>query len=158
MSLYERDWRGARPARERWLAEAGPAAQVFVVSLRRWLDGPEGQAQVWNGLACELGPSRARALLVAFEAFLGALGAALSRRLSRHAAHCPCLGEDEALLAGLVQAAGRGDRETAASRAASIVREADLVVVVERAACLGQLLDAATSEPLSGREARARLH
>lgn len=144
------------------LSDAHPNDQLFVASLRRWLDGPCGQAEVWNGLASSRGAGRASALLKAFEALLRAIAvpAAVSagRRLQRHGTHCPCLGEDEALLAGMVRAAGRGDTESARAMAAGIARESDLLVVVEAAARLGQLMDNIGADPVSGAEARTRLH
>ncbi|MEM9013337.1 MAG: hypothetical protein AAGE18_19120 [Pseudomonadota bacterium] len=131
-----------------WLAETRPADQVFIVSLRRWLEGPGGQRAVWLGLASELGQHQAHEVLAALEAFLAALAMGLRRQLLRHAAHCPCLGEDEALLAEIVRHAARGDRETALCRAAEVVREPDLIVTVERAARLGSLFeDLAVSPP-----------
>lgn len=141
-----------------WLSEARDADQLFVLSLRRWLEGPDSQQVIWNELARTLGPSRARQVLQAFESYLGALADRVTRKLVRHSTPCPCLGNDEALLAGIVRDAGRGDRESALAGAAEIVRDADLVVIVERAAVLGMLLDDISTDAVSGREARARLH
>ncbi|MEL6769155.1 MAG: hypothetical protein AAFP17_18395, partial [Pseudomonadota bacterium] len=85
--------------RKAWLAETRPADQLFIVTLRRWLDGPEGQQAVWNGLAGEVGPHPARRILQAFEAFLAALSRGLMRPITRHPACCACVGADELLLA-----------------------------------------------------------
>ena len=120
-----------------WLADAHPADRLFVLNLRRWLDGPHGQAEVWNDLAVSLSSAPATRVLKSFEAFLRTIAVALHRRLERHAANCPCIGGDEATLAFIVRSAGRGDRETARSIAAEIVREADLLAVIEAAARLG---------------------
>lgn len=150
---------GARTAeREGWLADAHPADRLFVVSLRRWLDGPGGQAEVWNDLAVSLGSAPATRLLKAFEGFLGAVAVALDRRLERHATRCPCIAGDEATLAVIVRSAGQGDRDTARSIAAEIVREADLIAVIEAAARLGRLMDSFGAVPVRGKEVRARLH
>ncbi|MEM9761198.1 MAG: hypothetical protein AAF968_01580 [Pseudomonadota bacterium] len=144
--------------RKSWLAETRPADQLFIVVLRRWLDGPEGQQAVWNGLAEEVGPHPARRILRAFEAFLAALSLGLVRPITRHPACCSCVGADELLLADMVRAAGQGDHETAASRSAEVVRAADRAIVIERAERLGLLIDDIGLDPVSGLEARARLH
>ncbi|MEL6483035.1 MAG: hypothetical protein AAFQ75_16425, partial [Pseudomonadota bacterium] len=144
--------------RTAWLAETRPADQLFIVTLRRWLDGPEGQQAVWNGLAGEVGPHPARRILQAFERFLVALSHGLVRPITRHPACCACVGADELLLADIVRAAGRGDHETAASRSAEVVRAADRAIVAERAEKLGLLIDDIGLDPVSGLEARARLH
>ncbi|HET7410800.1 MAG TPA: hypothetical protein VFJ13_11430, partial [Paracoccaceae bacterium] len=127
-------------------------------SLRRWLDGPCGQAEVWNGLAGALGAGPATRFLKAFERFLREIAGSAGRKLERHATPCPCLGDDEALLAGMVRAAGQGDSDTARALASGIVRETELVAVVEAAARLGQLMDNVGGGPVTGVEARATLH
>ncbi|MEM7530001.1 MAG: hypothetical protein AAF416_20475 [Pseudomonadota bacterium] len=144
--------------RKAWLAETRPADQLLILTLRRWLDGPDGQEAVWNGLAREIGAVPARRLLKTFECFLIALSRGVRRTLTRHAACCPCVGADELLLADMVRAAGRGDHETAGARAAEVVRVADRAIVLERAEKLGLLLDDMGLDPVSGVEARARLH
>jgi hypothetical protein len=141
-----------------WLADAHPADRLFVLNLRRWLDGRHGQAEVWNDLAVHLGSGRAAGVLKSFEAFLRTIAVALHRRLERHAANCPCIGGDEATLAFIVRSAGRGDRDTARSIAAEIVREADLLAVIEAAARLGRMMDNIGADPVCGVEARQRLH
>lgn len=141
-----------------WLADAEPGDRLFVLSLRRWLDGPCGQAEVWNGFAESLGPGPASRLLNAFEGFLRDIAGALDRRLQRHATTCPCLGADEARLAAIVRSAGRGDPESARAIAAGIVREADLLLVIESAARLGQLMDNVGADPVCRTEAQSRLH
>lgn len=151
----------ARPASSasRWIADAHPSDRLFVLSLRSWLSGPSGQETLWNGLAATLGARPARSLLKAFEGFLAAVASAPERRLVHHASACPCLGDDEARLAAIiVRSAGRGDGESARALAAGIVREADMVTVIESAARLGQLMDNLECHPASGRDARARLH
>lgn len=140
-----------------WLAEAHPTDRLFIASLRRWLDGPGGQAEVWSGLAGSLGAGAATRLLGAFEALLRQVAGAARRKLQRHATNCPCIGEDEALLAGMVRAAGRGDTESAHALAAQIVRETDLLAVLESAARLGQLMDNIGGGPVTGAEARAQV-
>ena len=140
------------------LSDAHPGDRLFVVSLRRWLDGPCGQAEVWNGLAATLGAGPASRLLNAFERFLREIAGSAGRRIDRHATKCPCLGEDESLLAGIVRAAGRGDVDTARALAAGFVRETELVAVVEAAARLGQQMDNIGHGPVTGVEARVMLH
>lgn len=141
-----------------WLADAHPGDRLFVLSLRRWLDGPSGQAYVWNGLARALGAGAATGFLKAFERLLRAIARSTGRKLERHATSCPCIGDDEALLAGMVRAAGQGDSVTAHALAAEIVRENELVAVVEAAARLGRLMDNVGGGPVTGVEARVTLH
>jgi hypothetical protein len=139
---------GAAPApeaRTAWLSETRPREQLFVGLLRHWLEGPEAQAGVWNGLAGSLGPGRARALLEAFEGFLRTAAPALRRRLTRHQPHCPCLGEDEAALAALVLGAGGGDRAGAHAAARALVAAEEVPAVLRAAERLGAELGRAGS-------------
>ncbi|MEM6944630.1 MAG: hypothetical protein AAF416_12565 [Pseudomonadota bacterium] len=147
------EWR-----RKSWLAEAGPGDQILVVTLRRWLEGPDGQQAVWIGLSGEIGELSAETLLQALEDFLYALSHGLNRQLTRHSAYCPCLGEDEMLLADVVRAAGRGDHDTAAARAAEVVRSCELAPILEHAARLGILLDEIPFETSSTQPGQRRLH
>ncbi|MEM7506745.1 MAG: hypothetical protein AAF415_08355 [Pseudomonadota bacterium] len=122
------------------LRDLGRLDRLFVLTLRNWLDGTDGQVKVWNGLATQLGAERARRILRAFEAFLDAIAVGQKRCISRHATCCPCLGADEALLADLVRDAAEGDAGSAATRAAGIVIDTHLLEVLRNAETLGLLL------------------
>lgn len=116
------------------------AERLIVWSVRRWLDGPDARAEVWNAFATGLGVEGGRRALGAFEAYLGAVATATTRRLCRHAASCPCVGRDEADLAAIVSLAGRGETDRAAARAARFVAPERLPAVTMAAAGLARLL------------------
>ncbi|MEM1384495.1 MAG: hypothetical protein AAF713_11190 [Pseudomonadota bacterium] len=130
----------------------------MILCIRRWLDGSEGQAAVWAGLTSQLGSTMARRFLRALEGYLWAVLASATRKLLRYETKCPCLGDDEALLSGIVSDITQGDRAGAINRAAEIVREADMVVIMERATQLGAVLEEIGAEPVSGAEPGALLH
>ena len=123
-----------------WLETMPEAERLVVWSLRRWLDGPDGQAEVWNAFATRLGAERGRNALRAFEAYLEALATGTTRRLCRHAAGCPCVGRDEADLAAIVTLAARGEPGATSARAARFVAPDRLAGVVAASARLGGLL------------------
>jgi len=141
-----------------WLADAHPDDQLFITFLRRWLDGPCGQAEIWNALAVSLDRVRAVDVLRAFEQLLRQVAIAARRKLERHGSACPCLGEDEALLAGMVRAAGRGDTETAWAIAAGMLHEPELPAVIEAAMRLGQLMDGLGAGSVQASGSRITLH
>lgn len=86
---------------EQW--EAG-----LVLNLRRWCEGPHGQAQVWNAYARSFGAMGARDELRVFEALLNALISNASRPLVRHSVDCSCVGSDECVFLNLVRTAADG--------------------------------------------------
>ncbi|MBY8976868.1 hypothetical protein KHP62_13700 [Rhodobacteraceae bacterium NNCM2] len=131
---------GRKGAKAAWLHDASKDERFFVLTVRRWLDGPAGQEELWNSMAREIGGTSARRFFQTFEDYLGAVADGASRRLSRHAACCPCLGDDEALLAGVVGEAGRGKLDSALSLAAEFVHDHALETVVGAAAELGALI------------------
>lgn len=137
-----------------WLADADPVEQGFVLMLRSWLDGPQGQAALWDALVRSAGVAGARRILGCFEQLIDALARGALRPFRRHATRCPCLGADEAALSGMVRAAARGRRAAAEAHVRGLLREADLVEIVERAARLGMQLDEAGAYPATAREAR----
>lgn len=98
---------GAEPVGR--LADAAPAARLFVRTLRLWLTAPQGRAEAWNGLATDLGAARGRDALAAFERFIDVLVDGAAGPIWRHRDGCVCVGRDEAALAGAVIAAGAGD-------------------------------------------------
>lgn len=153
LSLEENCAEGSRQ-----LADASSTDRMFVATFRRILDGQRGQKAVVLGLTPRLGFVGAKRVLRSFVQFLEAVSKGQTRQMARHPTDCGCIGEDEGLLADIVRSAASGDAETAASRAAEIVRQSDLTIVLERAAVLGALLEDMDSTPVTGAEARARLH
>ena len=123
-----------------WLESMPDAERLVVWSLRRWPDGPEAQAEVWNAFAIRLGSECGRRALRAFEACLEVLASATTRRLCRHAAACPCVGRDEADIAAVVTLAAAGDARAASERAARFVAPERIAGVVAASASLGVLL------------------
>lgn len=123
-----------------WLDDMGGSERLIVWSLRRWLDGPCAQAEVWNAFATSLGPDRGRMALRAFEGYLAAVTVQTHRRLCRHASSCPCVGQDEADLAAIVGLTGRGETAEAARRAARLVPTGRLADVTRAAGELATLL------------------
>jgi hypothetical protein len=112
----------------------------FLTLFRLWLSGQPGQAEAWRSLTQTLPPAEARALLGAFDAWLGAMAESARRRLTRRCPGCPQLGRDEALLTGMVSAAGRGDPETAEALAREVARPALAPALVCHARALGLAL------------------
>ena len=153
---WRREGSGHPEAEDRtgWLADADPVEQGFVLMLRSWLDGPQAQAALWDALVRSAGVTGARRILACFEQLIDVLARSALRAFRRHATRCPCLGADEAALSGMVRAAARGRRAAAESHVRGLLREADLVEVVERAARLGMQLDEAGAYPTTSREAR----
>lgn len=133
-----------------WLDERPATERLVVWSLRRWLDGPEAQAEVWNAFAAQLGAGPGRRALRAFEAYLGAVAEATTRRLCRHAASCSCVGRDEADLAAVVTLAGRGEQALAAERAARLVPPERAPAVTLAAAGLARLVAGCDMPPTEG--------
>lgn len=113
---------------------------------------------MWRGVLGQIGTQKSWAMLRAVERCLFALWRDLSRQMTRPDMQCLCLVEDQVLLADIMRVAGAGDYVTSLADAQVIVRAADRIVLLERAAHLGCLLDDLGLEPMSGAEARARLH
>ena len=91
------------------LTDIAPWEAELILSMRFWMDGPEGQAAVWNGFARTLGATEGRVALRGFERLLSDLCTFARRPLVRHGPGCTCIGSDEALLQTLVREAARGD-------------------------------------------------
>jgi len=108
-----------------YISELEPVEAAAVLYLRLWNDGPEKQAQMWNDLACVLGPSEGKQALRAFEELCRLCVRHGRRPLMRHSLRCKCLGADESCFANFIGAASDGDREDAMLIATTIVR-ADL--------------------------------
>ena len=119
MSAHDRRIGGSAVGQLTHLDDLSACAVIY---LRLWSDGPEGQAAVWNDLACGVGNARGRAALASFETVVGLLGQHGRRPLMRHAANCACLGADEACFANFIATATTGEREDALLMAMLLVR------------------------------------
>lgn len=141
-----------RPDRLGALPEAD---EVFVVSLRLWVESLAGQEEVWRVFSLRYGTAHGACALRAFEGYLLALANAATRPLLRHPPCCPHVGEDEAMLAALMRHAALGETAAALACAGRIARPEAVEEVVGAAAEAGRmiLLAAPTRE---WREALAR--
>ena len=101
----------------------------LVMALRLWLEGAEGQTQLWTAYARSFGAATGRSKLKQFEALLRELLLHARRPLVRHGLACDCIGSDEAIVQTIVREAVRGDFEEARMIASLIVpaRNADMV-------------------------------
>lgn len=89
--------------------------------MRFWMDGPEGQAEDWNGFARCFGANWRRAELPSFESLLSSLCTYARRPLVRRGLGCARIGSDVAILTTLARAATRGDLAEATMVASRIV-------------------------------------
>lgn len=105
-----------------FLSELGPVEAGAVLCLRRWCDGPEGQAALWNEFASGLDSAPGRRALKSFETLVDLWIRHARRPMIRHQAACRCLGSDEACFANFVAVASEGDREDALMIATVVVR------------------------------------
>ncbi|MGR3273442.1 hypothetical protein DU478_17065 [Thalassococcus profundi] len=114
------------------LTDIAPWEAELILSMRFWMDGPEGQAAVWNGFARTLGATEGRVALRGFERLLSDLCTFARRPLVRHGPGCTCIGSDEALLQTLVREAARGDHAEAVMIASLLVpaRHAEPIAVL----------------------------
>jgi hypothetical protein len=132
---------------------AGPERR-FVRALRLWLDGPGRGPEARAALGDGLPAADAAAAATLFEGYLAAIAAGAVRKLWRHRPDCPCLGRDEAMLAGAMREAAAGARERAWAILSPAIRPSALFETVERAGLLGRRLGAAGPGVTAGRAAR----
>jgi len=134
----------------------------FILSLRFWMDGPEGQAKVWNSFARCFGAVEGRCQLRLFEGMLGRLCSNCRRPLVRHGLGCTCIGSDEAVVLTLVREAARGDIAEAALIASLMVPAGQAELIALKAAEVGQAMQRITGRTPAGavppRPASQRLH
>jgi hypothetical protein len=104
------------------LAALAPAEARFVIALRLWLDGAQGQAAVWSGFSTALGTRRGRTALAAFEAMLSIAAEGAQGALWRRPSGCPRLSRDEAAFAAVIRCAGAGDLPGAVAMAHVVTR------------------------------------
>ncbi|WP_152452895.1 hypothetical protein [Roseivivax sp. THAF40] len=110
------------------------------MSIRLWMEGPEGKAEVWNSFARCFGGDAGRAEIHRFETLLASLYTYARRPLVRHGLACMCIGSDEAILQTLVREAARGDLPEAAMIASLIVPARHAEPVALMAAPVGQAM------------------
>lgn len=122
------------------LTDLSPWEADLILSLRLWMDGPEGQAEVWNSFARGFGGTGGRAELRAFETMLHHICTHARRPLMRRQPGCLCLGADEATLLTLAREASRGELTEAAMIASLMVpaRHAERIAIM--AAQVGQAM------------------
>ncbi len=116
----------------------------LILSLRFWMDGPEGRQQVWSSFSRCFGSIEGRRHLRLFEGLLGSLCGHARRPLVRHGPGCSCIGSDEAVFVTLVREAARGDIAEAALIASLMVPAGQAELIALRAAEVGQALQRMT--------------
>lgn len=112
--------RGARTVGS--LADTSPLEQLAVICLRYWARDPVSQACLLARLADGLGAARGRSTLEVMNEMMEVVGRYGRRPFIRHGKSCDCLGADEAVFAGLIEAGVSGDPEDAVLFAGLIVR------------------------------------
>jgi hypothetical protein len=112
----------------------------LILSVRLWMDGPDGQAEVWRGFAQCFGTSQGRTELRQFETLLTCLCTNARRPLVRHGRGCMCVGSDEAILRTLVHEAARGDLAEASCIASLLVPACHAEPIALMAAQVGQTM------------------
>ncbi|WP_292308449.1 hypothetical protein [Marivita sp.] len=120
---------------------------TLILSTRLWMDGPDGQAEVWSDFARCFGPARGRDELRQFETFLSRLLSAARRPLVRHGTGCACIGSDEAVLRLLVHEAAKGDLAEAAMIASLILPAHHAEPIALMAARIGSAMKALADHP-----------
>lgn len=122
-----------------------PAWEVeLLLSLRFWMDGPEGQVRVWTSFSRCFGTIEGRRHLRLFEGMLGSLCSHARRPLVRHGLGCNCIGSDEAIFLNLVREAAKGDIAEAALIASLMVPAGQAELIALKAAEVGQAMQRMT--------------
>lgn len=122
------------------LTDLPPWEADLILSMRLWMQSPEGQAEVWNGFARCFGPAEGRAEMQQFESLLRSLCSNARRPLVRHALGCTCIGTDEAVLRMLVREAARGDLAEATLIASLLVPAGQAEQIALQSARVGRAL------------------
>ncbi|WP_294620438.1 hypothetical protein [uncultured Roseovarius sp.] len=122
------------------LTDIAPWEAELVMSIRFWMDSPQGQAEVWNGFARCFGAIEGRAEMRNFETLLTSLCTHARRPLVRHGLGCTCIGSDEAVLRTLVREAARGDLAEASMIASLLVPARHAEPIALMAARVGQAM------------------
>ncbi len=128
--------RESRPRGVGQLADLGPLESDAVRYLRLWCDGPASQCVVWNEFATRLGTVCGRAALNSFEHLVCMCVRRGRRSDAPRPVKCPCLSVHESLLAQLVGATARGDREGVSDAAGRMVGTGGTAAFADRSASL----------------------
>lgn len=119
MSVHPK-FSGAAPVGS--LPDMAPHDVNFIIAFRLWNNGVDGQSMLWNLVASQLGPNRARGTLRNFESLMRLCHSHGRRPLMHHAVTCRCAGSDECCLANFINVAATGAREDALMIAMTILR------------------------------------
>ncbi|MFW2544825.1 hypothetical protein ACN2XU_19495 [Primorskyibacter sp. 2E107] len=139
------------------LSDIAPWEAELILSMRLWMEGPEGQAEVWNGFARCFGAIEGRAEMRTFESLLTSLCTFARRPLVRHGLACRCIGSDEAILKTLVREATCRDLAEAAMIACLLVPARHAEPLAQMAAQVGRAMQRmATRVPTGPRPQGAR--
>ncbi|WP_306151309.1 hypothetical protein [Roseovarius sp. MMSF_3281] len=122
------------------LTDIAPWEAELILSMRFWMDGPEGQAEVWGGFARCFGAAEGRAEMRGFESLFTSICTHARRPLVRHGLGCNCIGSDEAILRTLVREAARGDLAEAAMIASLLVPACNAEQIALLAAQVGRAM------------------
>jgi len=122
------------------LTDIAPWEAELILSIRLWMDSPEGRAEIWNGFARCFGASDGRLELRRFETLLTSICSTARRPLIRHGLGCDCIGSDEAILRTLVREATRGDLPEATMIASLLVPARHAEPIALMAAKVGQAM------------------
>lgn len=98
-----------------------PWEATLLLNLRLWLDGPEGQREVWTEYAESFSGASAHQPMRRFERLLNIIGTHASRPLVRRGVLCACVGSDERVFVHLVSTASAGHLDEAAKIATLLV-------------------------------------
>ena len=126
------------------LCDVAPWEAELILTVRLWLSGPDGQAEVWNNFARFYGAAEARNEMRCLELLLGSLCTYGRRPLACHGFGCLCIGSDEAILRTLVDEAARGDLSEAALIASLMVPASHAEKVALMAARVGRMMQELT--------------
>ncbi|MCP1335934.1 hypothetical protein [Futiania mangrovi] len=105
----------------RWIRDLTEAERLVIWSIRRWASGREHWPLVWREHGKLLGAYHGHATLAALVRYLGAICKDAGRTVGHHAACCPCVGRDEALMLSLAAAAHAGHHGLATAHAATLL-------------------------------------
>ena len=122
------------------LADLMPVQADAVRYMRLWRDGPASQCIVWNEFATRLGTACGRAALKSFEHLVGMCVRCDRFSDAPRPVECPSLSIDESLLAQIVGAALRGDREGVSDAARKMVGAGRSAALADRAASVAPAL------------------
>lgn len=122
------------------LAELDERMQVFVLYMRRWTAHISYRSGVWNDATERFGEAKAHRVIGALDIYLTTVANHAMRPIQRHGCNCPCLGEDEAVLAEIVAGAGRQDGPLLRMLARALVNANGFTEVISAAVQMHEIL------------------